>query len=94
MPSEEEFEEGRKNLARHGWQVDMVLTHCCATSVQAAFHCGEYVPDQLTDYLEEIRRQIKYRHWICGHYHENRQLGERDYVLYEQLVQLTNRAGT
>lgn len=91
MPDEDEFEEGRRNLARHDWQVDVVLTHCCATSVQEAFDHDKYAPDQLTDYLEEIRRRTKYRYWLFGHYHENRKISGKDYVLYEQVVRLSQQ---
>ena len=32
LPSEEEMQEGRANLAAHDNQVDFIVTHCCATS--------------------------------------------------------------
>lgn len=94
MPDEEEYEEGTRNLEKADWKVDLVLTHCCATSLQKnAFGEGDYVPDQLTDYLEEIRNRLDYHYWLFGHYHENRQLTEKDYVLYEQIVRLPDREG-
>ena len=34
MPSTEEMEEGWRNLAARGNQVDFIVTHCCCTSTQ------------------------------------------------------------
>lgn len=94
MPDEEEYEEGTRNLEKANWKVDLVLTHCCATSLQKkAFGEGDYVPDQLTDYLEMLRNRLDYCYWLFGHYHENHQLTEKDYVLYEQIVRLPDRGG-
>lgn len=53
MPSEEEFEEGLRNLEIVGYQVDFIITHCAPTDVQAMFSGGLYSKDQLTDYLME-----------------------------------------
>ena len=47
------------------------------------------VPDPLTEFLEDISRQCRFRHWFLGHYHMNGHLQERFIFLYEELVQLT-----
>ena len=56
MPDEAEFEEGRRNLERAGWQVDFIVTHCTASSTQALAGGILYQPDTLTDYLEKSGR--------------------------------------
>ena len=86
MPNPAEMDEGRRNLEAHGNQVDFVVTHCAPTSVQALLGAGRYRPDLLTDYLEEIRQQCSYKRWFFGHYHVNRNVTDRDLLLYEQLV--------
>ena len=47
-----------------------------------------YQPDALTDYLEEIRQKCRYRRWFFGHYHDNRNVTERDLMLYEQIIRI------
>ena len=88
MPCEAEFEEGRRNLERAGWEVDFIVTHCTASSTQALAGGGLYQPDALTDYLEEIRQKCRYRRWFFGHYHDNRNVTERDLMLYEQIIRI------
>ena len=56
MPCEAEFEEGRRNLERAGWEVDFIVTHCTASSTQALAGGGLYQPDALTDYLKRSGR--------------------------------------
>lgn len=88
MPSEEEFEEGRKNLAAHNWKVDFIVTHCAASSTQAIFSRGLYGTDELTSYLEEIKQKCQYKKWFFGHYHDNMAVTDKDLLLYEQIIQI------
>ena len=88
MPSEEEMEEGRRNLAAHGNQVDFIVTHCCSTSTQALLGAGTYEPDAATDYLQEIKETVRYKKWFFGHYHDNRNLFDNEIMLYEQIIRI------
>lgn len=88
MPSEEEMEEGRKNLESCGWKVDYIFTHCCASGTQAVAGMGLYKADALTDYLEELRGKCAFQKWFFGHYHGNRNMNEKELMLYEQIVQI------
>lgn len=88
MPNQEEMDEGVKNLAEHNNKVDFILTHCTASSTAALLSHGLYKPDKLTNYLEEIRRNVDYKHWLCGHYHDNKAITIKDIVIYEQIVRI------
>lgn len=88
LPSEEQKEKGLENLAANHWQVDYVVTHCCASSTQALFSCGLYKPDVLTEYLENIRARLKFKKWFFGHYHDNRNINTQEILLYEQIIRI------
>jgi len=88
LPTEEEMEEGRRNLAAHGNTVDYIVTHCCSSSTQALLGGGLYTPDILTGYLEEIRQKTKFRKWFFGHYHDNRNVNAEEILLYEQIIRI------
>ena len=88
MPDEKEMDEGIKNLAEHNNKVDFILTHCTASSTAALLSHGLYKPDKLTNYLEEIRCNVDYKRWLCGHYHDNKAITVKDIVLYEQIVRI------
>lgn len=88
LPTEEEMEEGRKNLAARGNAVDFIVTHCCASGTQALFGGGLFGPDRLTKYLEEIRQSTKFKKWFFGHYHDNRNVTAEEIMLYEQMIRI------
>lgn len=87
LPGPEEYEEARRNLERVGHRVNFVITHCAPTSVQNLLG-GEYVPDALTDFLEEVRQTTRFDHWLFGHYHDNRNLDGGFVLLWEQMVRI------
>ena len=89
LPSEEEMEEGRKNLALHHNTVDFIVTHCCSSSTQAMLGGSLYKPDMETAYLEEIKQNTKFKKWFFGHYHDNRNVSAEEILLYEQIIRIS-----
>ncbi len=87
MPSDEEMEEGRRNLAAAGNRVDFILTHCASSSI-AVLCLADFTADPLTAYLEEIRQSTEYKRWLFGHYHDNMAVTYKDILLYEQITQI------
>ena len=86
LPSEEEMERGIRNLSEHNWKIDYVVSHCAPTSIAAM--AGYSDNNQLTQYFEQINEKLDFHKWFFGHYHENRQILERYFMLYEQLIQV------
>ena len=88
LPSEEEMEEGRRNLEAGGNTVDFIVSHCCASSTEVEIGGGLFQHDYLTDFLESIRRTVKFKRWFFGHYHNNRQVREKEILIYEQIIRI------
>ena len=88
MPSQEEYEEGLRNLEMHNFKVDYIITHCCSNSTQAILSSGMYETNELTTYLQTIKEKVDYKHWFFGHYHEDRKIDDKDIVLYKQIVRV------
>ncbi len=92
LPTDAEMREGMDNLSEAGFSVDYVITHCLSGSMQDQLGSlyGDdprtYEPDILTDYFEELEKQIRYRCWFCGHYHINLELDEKHVILYKDIV--------
>lgn len=89
LPSEEEMEEGRKNLEAHGNEVDFIVSHCCAASTLALLSQGSYKPDRLNWYFEEIRQKAEFKKWFFGHYHDNQNVNAEEILLYEQIIRIS-----
>ena len=88
LPSEEEMEEGRRNLDKVDWKVDYVLTHCTSANTTALIGGGAYSQDILTNYLQEIREKLTFKRWFFGHHHMNRQINSEEICLYEQIIRV------
>lgn len=89
LASEEEMNEGRKNLAQNNYNVDYIITHCCSSSTQEYFSNGGFKPDRENRYLEEIKQMTRYKKWFFGHYHNNRNINKKEIMLYEQIIRIS-----
>ena len=91
LPNEEEMKEGFINLIRNNNKVDYIITHSPYTSLlkQMDGGFGSYKSDRLTDYLQEIKQTVDYKHWLFGHMHQNKTFHwERSSCLYEQIIRI------
>ena len=88
MPSDEEYEEARKNLDACEWKVDYISSHCCPSSIMDIIGKGHYKRDRLTDFFEELKDKLDFQLWFFGHYHDNRELLQKYILLYEKIISL------
>lgn len=94
LPTEAELEEGLKNLERNNNSVDFVATHCTYTSLQSYIVEGsrEYKTDILTDYFEELNKNVRYDRWFFGHYHTDTGLieygGKNVQCMFENIIRV------
>ena len=88
LPSEAEMMVGCRNLEKHDNTVDYIVTHCCASSTQLLLGGTAFKPDRETDYFEKILHKVKFKKWFFGHYHNNRNVSDREILLYEQIIRI------
>lgn len=88
LPTEEEMENGRKNLEKNGNKVDFIITHSPSASSMVLLGAGFYKQDILTKYLEEVRMKTDYKKHFCGHMHVNYAVNDKDIVVYEQILRI------
>lgn len=91
IPSFCEREEALGNLEKHDWEVDYVITHEAPTNVmqRLLWYNYSYVPNEYTDWLQQIALQLKFKQWFFGHYHMNMELYDgKFHVLYGDIVKI------
>ena len=88
MPSEREYEEGRRNLECVGYAVDYILTHTCPSHVAHLLvhdvHPGE---EELQEYFDDISQEVEFFMWYFGHWHMD-QTEDRYRCLMYDVVEL------
>lgn len=85
MPSEKEYRAGLEIMEGCGWNCDYIITHCAPTSIQDYFSYGRFEADELTDYLEAVKKQCQYKKWFFGHYHDNEMFDDKHQLLYQNI---------
>ena len=87
-PTEEEFFEGMKNLARHNYSVDYVISHTAPQDIVGQLgylrEDGKFI-DPTTAMLSRFQEKINFNHWYFGHFHEDTTLGKYT-ALYQEVV--------
>lgn len=86
LPSEIEMQHGLESLAKVGNSVDYVITHSPSAGMMEELGCTEH--NVLTDYLETIRTTVEYEKWFFGHMHDNTQISEKEFLLFEQIIKV------
>ena len=83
LPTDDEMKRGLENLRKVNGQVDLIVTHCASSSTQSIISMHE--TNKLTDYLEQIKREVHYKDWYFGHYHQTRDLWAGEHVIYSEI---------
>lgn len=86
--TKEEMEYGRKKLKEHGNRVDYIISHCGPQNVINDYSGGCYKPEPMTQYFNEIAQMVDFQAWFFGHYHDNKQILDKYYLLYEQIIRI------
>lgn len=88
LPTNEEMDNGIKNLQRDGWKTDFVITHSPPATVIALVGYGLYEQDVLTNYLEDIRVDLDYQKWYMGHIHLDKAINAKEIILYHTIKRI------
>lgn len=79
IPTIEELDEGRRNLARYNYEIDYCISHTAPSFIvqELGYNPNANEDRWLHDYLsEDVYRKCKrsLKCWFFGHYHEDREL--------------------
>ena len=47
-----------------------------------------YTDDSMTDYLELVKQRVNFKKWFFGHYHDNKNIGPKEILIYEQIIRI------
>lgn len=88
MPSVEEYKAADKNLEKANFKVDYILTHTAPTSIVNQLIPEIKPPDKLTNYLENVKETVDYKHWYFGHFHIDKDIDDEHTVVYDNIIKL------
>lgn len=87
MTDKEKEEFWNKNIT----DVDNILTHTCPYSNIPRHLFLDSIDQSTVDnsmeyFLQEVKEKIKYKNWFFGHYHDNEQIENNMYMLYNGVI--------
>ena len=88
LPSDEEYREAVLNLQANDNTVDYIITHCAPDSIQWEIS-DHYESDKLTEFLEAVKNEVRYKHWYFGHYHLDEDIDDRHTCVFEKMICLS-----
>lgn len=88
IASDEEMENGLRNLEKNDWKVDFIITHCLPTTFQEIVKKDKYKADKQTEYLEKIFEKASFTHWYSGHYHYDLDVTENISVIFTRIIRI------
>ena len=95
VPSKEEREHCYKNLEKYNFQVDVILTHEAPSSLiplmidKWSKHLFGPV-HEYSEWLDGLMQFVTYKTWCFGHYHMDKKITDKDYVLYNTVKECKN----
>lgn len=88
IPSIKEYKEGLKNLDKHNFTVDYVLTHTCPTCISTLLGFTKF-KDPAQGILDQFLDMITFKKWLFGHFHIDKIMNHGDFIaVYDQVIKL------
>lgn len=78
---------------KHLNKVDLVLSHTCPYQWQPfdLFLSGidqNSVDNSTEHWLAEVERNLDYRYWLFGHFHDDRLINDKSQMLFKNVIDL------
>lgn len=80
VPAPEEIEKAYQNLEKHNNTVDYILTH--------KYETVEAERNTLEGMTQFIDKNVDFKRWYSGHWHDDMDIDDRHKVVYDNLVSL------
>lgn len=87
MPSEQEYKFAEKNLKKNNYKFDFVITHSAPTSIQKEV-APTYEINNLTEFLEVVKKNVVCKKWFFGHYHKDVEINEKFTALFDKILKV------
>lgn len=99
QPTEDEIEEGLKNLALHHNKVDFIISHDCPASMlptvcaySTKFRSYNLKYAKSNEALERIYAVANFKQWFFGHFHIDQFFTSKFTCVYENIILLEGEA--
>lgn len=93
LPEPWEIEQARKNLADCGNQVDYIVTHQSSRKIKALLAIGDNEANVLDIFLDEVRRDVRFKRWFFGGFHLDKVIPPGEVALFQSFMEMKEGGG-
>ena len=86
LPTQEEIENGWRNLARVGFSVDYIVTHRPSRKIAQFLEMEKNSANVLDAFLDQVREKCSYKRWFFGCIHKNKPVPPGEMALFTAVV--------
>ena len=87
MPSIEEMKDAVETLERYEREVDYIITHEPPTPIKCVLDRSTPV-NPLNAFLNDVSKQVKFKEWIFGCFHLNRDITKKYRAIFNEVIRL------
>ncbi|MDA3051929.1 metallophosphoesterase [Campylobacter sp. JMF_01 NE2] len=91
MISQADICEANANLAKHGFNVDIIITHTCPRFViprVIKLSMAAKIDDINSKILQDFYDKIEFKKWYFGHFHEDFKIDDKFRVIYQEIEEI------
>lgn len=89
IPTQDELAEGAKNLEKHGYKVDYVVTHEPPTRIKGFLQLKDYDNLRVTAlnaYFGELSNNCKFKRWFFGSMHIDKYISGTHIAVFKNII--------
>lgn len=89
QPSTAEYDEAIKNLDKHNWKVDYVISHTTSTKIMNGPLQYPKEDSKLNNFFDFLETQLDYKYWYFGHFHYDKDFPDyKCSVVYTRIIRI------
>ena len=86
IPTDEELSAGMKNLEKHNFKVDYIVSYEPPAKISEFLNLGKTDRSHINTYFEEIREKTEFSRWFFGRHHINKLIPPKFQALFDGIV--------
>lgn len=89
LPSIEEIEKAKQNLAKVDYKVDHIVTYQSSRKISKLLTMEDNDANVLDIFLDDVRDNCEYTGWYFGSYHIDKVIPPKEMALFQRVIPLT-----
>ncbi len=86
IPTDEELEEGLRNLEKYGNRVDYIVSYEPPAKISEFLNLGKTDRNHINTYFEQIREKTEFSRWFFGRHHINKLIPPKYHAVFDSIV--------